>query len=225
MKRPRCAPVLIALATLALSACGPSQRSTALDGPIQDYDEGRYALAYREFLSLADAGDARGHNGLGVLYANGLGVERDDGEAVRWFRQGAERGFATAAFVGGSYVSRMYGLDQGFDRFRETQSRRIGEAVDGALRWLEKRGDEPFFLFLHGYDPHAYDPPVPCPDLLDPRYRGPAFARGDVTDAIERIIATDVALRRDCESFLDALDRLGLEPFKQGAYSLLRKPS
>ncbi len=54
---------------------------------------------------------------------------------------------------------------------------------------------------------------------------GPAFARKDVTDAIERIIETYVALRRDGESFIDALDRLGLEPFKQGAYSLLRKSS
>ena len=54
---------------------------------------------------------------------------------------------------------------------------------------------------------------------------GPAFARKDVTNAIERIIETYVALRRDGESFIDALDRLGLEPFKQGAYSLLRKSS
>ncbi|MCP4387728.1 MAG: nitrite/sulfite reductase [Gammaproteobacteria bacterium] len=54
---------------------------------------------------------------------------------------------------------------------------------------------------------------------------GPAFAKKDVTDAIQRIIETYVALRREGESFLAALDRLGLEPFKQGAYSLLRKSS
>ncbi len=54
---------------------------------------------------------------------------------------------------------------------------------------------------------------------------GPAFSREEVSAAIERIIETYVALRRDGESFLDALDRVGLEPFKQGAYSLLRKSS
>ncbi len=54
---------------------------------------------------------------------------------------------------------------------------------------------------------------------------GPAFARKDITDAIQRIIETYVELRREGESFLQALDRLGLEPFKQGAYSLLRKSS
>ena len=54
---------------------------------------------------------------------------------------------------------------------------------------------------------------------------GPAFAKKDVTDAIQRIIETYVSLRRNDESFLDTLDRLGLEPFKQGAYSLLRKSS
>jgi len=54
---------------------------------------------------------------------------------------------------------------------------------------------------------------------------GPAFAREDITDAIQRIIETYVDLRREGESFLQTLDRLGLEPFKQGAYSLSRKSS
>ncbi len=54
---------------------------------------------------------------------------------------------------------------------------------------------------------------------------GPSFAKKDVTDAIQRIVETYVALRRTGESFLEALDRLGLEPFKQGAYTLLRKSS
>ncbi len=56
---------------------------------------------------------------------------------------------------------------------------------------------------------------------------GPAFAKKDVTDAIQRIIETYVDLRREGESFLATLDRLGLEPFKQGAYAytLLRKSS
>jgi len=54
---------------------------------------------------------------------------------------------------------------------------------------------------------------------------GPAFAKKDVTDAIQRIIETRVELRREGESFLETLDRLGLDPFKQNAYSLLRKSS
>ncbi len=54
---------------------------------------------------------------------------------------------------------------------------------------------------------------------------GPAFAKKDVTDAIQRIIETYVDLRCEGESFLAALDRLGLEPFKQAAYSLLRNYS
>ena len=47
---------------------------------------------------------------------------------------------------------------------------------------------------------------------------GPAFARAEVADAVQRIVETYVALRRDDESFLQTLDRAGLEPFKRGAY-------
>jgi sulfite reductase (NADPH) hemoprotein beta-component len=48
---------------------------------------------------------------------------------------------------------------------------------------------------------------------------GPAFARHEVTDAIGRIVETYVSLRRDGESFLETLDRVGLDAFKRGAYS------
>lgn len=49
---------------------------------------------------------------------------------------------------------------------------------------------------------------------------GPAFARHQVTDAIEIIIETFVALRRHGETFLNTLDRVGLEPFKRAAYTV-----
>ena len=81
---------------------------------------------------------------------------------------------------------------------------------------VDKKGEEWYQLTLGGSaDEHA---------RLGQRV-GPAFAKKDVTDAIQRIIETYVDLRREGESFLDALDRLGFEPFKQSAYSLLRKSS
>ncbi len=48
---------------------------------------------------------------------------------------------------------------------------------------------------------------------------GPAFARNAVSDAIQRIVETYVALRMQDETFLQTLDRVGLDPFKQGAYT------
>ena len=81
---------------------------------------------------------------------------------------------------------------------------------------VDKKGEEWYQLTLGG---------SASEDARLGRRLGPAFAKKDVADAIQRIVETYVALRRRGESFLQALDRLGLEPFKQGAYSLQRKSS
>ena len=45
-----------------------------------------------EIKSKAEAGDAEAQYNLGGMYANGRGVERDDAEAVKWYRFAAEQG-------------------------------------------------------------------------------------------------------------------------------------
>ncbi len=48
---------------------------------------------------------------------------------------------------------------------------------------------------------------------------GPSFARGDVPDVIERLIQTYLELRdSENERFVDAVHRLGIEPFKKSVY-------
>src|SRR3954454_20620589 len=82
------------------------------------------------------------------------------------------RGYATAAFVGAYPVAAAFGFGQGFDTFDEEfhesgaadtgAERRANEVADASLRWLEGRRDDPFFAWIHFYDPHApYDPPTP----------------------------------------------------------------
>jgi len=52
---------------------------------------------------LAEQGDAKAQFDLGLMYKYGLGVERDYGEAVRWFRlaagQGNEGGLSNLGFM------------------------------------------------------------------------------------------------------------------------------
>src|SRR4051812_635971 len=82
------------------------------------------------------------------------------------------RGYTTAAFVGAYPVAAAFGFGQGFDTFDEEfhesgaadtgAERRANEVADASLRWLEGRRDDPFFAWIHFYDPHApYDPPTP----------------------------------------------------------------
>ena len=87
-----------------------------------------------------------------------------------------QRGYRTAAFVGAYPVAAAFGYNQGFDTFDEEfhesnpgeqgGERRANEVADAAIRWLTRPSEtdrvEPFFAWVHFYDPHApYDPPSP----------------------------------------------------------------
>lgn len=81
------------------------------------------------------------------------------------------RGYHTAAFIGGYFLERRFGLDQGFDVYDSPfDSRPLGRAVDlkrsaaevtaSARMWLEAHSTQPFFVFVHLFDLHMpYDPP------------------------------------------------------------------
>ena len=51
-----------------------------------------------EFRQAAEQGHASAQFNLGVMYANGEGVLKDEAEAVRWYRMAAEQGLAGAQF-------------------------------------------------------------------------------------------------------------------------------
>jgi hypothetical protein len=57
-------------------------------------DEGNFLQLMRR---LADGGDGSAMYHLGRMYAGGIGTSRDDAEAARWFRKGAESGNRDAA--------------------------------------------------------------------------------------------------------------------------------
>ena len=47
---------------------------------------------------------------------------------------------------------------------------------------------------------------------------GKAIAKSEVADAIERLLSAYIANRNDNESFHEAVNRLGTEPFKERVY-------
>jgi TPR repeat protein len=74
--------------------------STLWAGDIEDgaaaYEQGNYELAFTKFKGLADSGDAEAQFNLGVMYAEGKGVIKNDAEAVRWYELAADQGLAPA---------------------------------------------------------------------------------------------------------------------------------
>ena len=83
-----------ALAVLWLLGGMPA--SADFDEALRAAHRGEYSVAEAEFRRLADSDDARGQNGLGVLYLRGTGVEQDIALAGRWFRLAAEQGYHAA---------------------------------------------------------------------------------------------------------------------------------
>jgi len=57
-----------------------------------------FASAMKEWMPLAERGDARAQTMVGELYAFGKGVPQDDRKAADWFLRAAEQGHAEAQF-------------------------------------------------------------------------------------------------------------------------------
>jgi len=91
------------------------------------------------------------------------------------------KGFTTAAFISAFIIDAQFGLDQGFDLYDDKfeqelensaiSQRRGGETTEHALKWLNENKDDPFFMFVHYYDPHMpYDPPEPYKTMITHPY-------------------------------------------------------
>ncbi|MGD9546799.1 MAG: sulfatase [Candidatus Krumholzibacteriia bacterium] len=95
-------------------------------------------------------------------------------------------GYATASFVTIRWLTRIFGLTQGFavtesffDQGKGLASRSV---TDGGLAFAAAHRDEPFFLFLHYFDAHApYTPPPPYDRL---------YYEGDEKGPGEPLLAT-----------------------------------
>jgi len=64
-------------------------------------------------------------------------------------------GFRTAAFVQGSYPSRVFGFGQGFEHFVDNEEPGLRFNVEAALEWLDAERPQRFFLYIHTVEPHA----------------------------------------------------------------------
>lgn len=70
------------------------------------YLNGEYQAALEHWRPAAESGDAVAAFNIGVLYAQGLGVDTDQAEAVRWYRRSAHEGYANAQFnLGSAYYN------------------------------------------------------------------------------------------------------------------------
>ncbi|HZE88688.1 MAG TPA: sulfatase, partial [Verrucomicrobiae bacterium] len=94
-----------------------------------------------------------------------------------------EAGYSTAAFTGGGYLSSKFGLSQGFDVFENLYDSPTSAIVSRALAWFDGRpADQPYFLFVHTYEPHTPYTSATFASLPDAGRVGPSFAEEDLRE-------------------------------------------
>lgn len=93
-------------------------------------------------------------------------------------------GYRTGAFVAAFVLDSQFGLDRGFDTYNDYDIptsndiyddnimysyRRADRVTDAALKWLDEQSGEPFFCWVHFFDPHRpyYFHPITGQDLTD----------------------------------------------------------
>jgi TPR repeat protein len=105
----RMAAVVILLLSARQSAAADDFRSG-----LSAYNSGDYVAAFRDWLTLAERGDASAQAGIGFLFHKGLGVSQDDVEAAYWFEKAAEQNQAEAQLLLGTLFFFGNGVPQNY---------------------------------------------------------------------------------------------------------------
>jgi len=155
-----------------------------------------------------------------------------------------ENGYFCAGFTCNPRLGTEYGFGQGFDLYDDytvpvllksvalestevdvNKTRTNHYINDLVIRWLQRVKQQPFFLFVHYYDPHwDFLPPAPYDTMFDQHYKGtvdgrnvakePLFSNPPSEEDIRHIIALyDGEIRQtdsDVGEVLDILEKTNL---------------
>lgn len=87
------------------------------------YQRGDYTRAFAIWLPLAEKGDAKSQNNLGILYRRGMGVLKNEKKAFTWYERAATQGFAKGQYN----LALLYKRGSGVERNEKM-----------AFKWLEQ---------------------------------------------------------------------------------------
>jgi TPR repeat protein len=88
---------------LMILICASLSSGADLKSAKHAYERKDYTVAVKEFMPMAEQGNAEAQLYLGKMYMQGQGILKDPDQAVKWFKASAEQGNADAQFFLGSY--------------------------------------------------------------------------------------------------------------------------
>jgi TPR repeat protein len=89
---------------------------SSFEDAVSAIKRGEYAAGVTMLLPLAEKGNVVAQYNIGVLYESGQGVEKDTGEAFKWFKKAAEGGHSSAQFVLASFYREGRGIEKSEDK-------------------------------------------------------------------------------------------------------------
>ena len=137
-----CAAALV-VALCLLARALPASEPDGYESGAAAMRGGDYATAWRILAPLAEEGDARAQNDVGVMYARGLGVEQSYSKSAYWITKSAEQGNRFAQSTLGYMYYRARGVERDYAA-AALWSRRAAEQGDAPaqsnLGFLYDRG-------------------------------------------------------------------------------------
>ena len=115
----------IAFMALALGVLATPAAATYEAG-LYAYATGDFETAYREWLALAETGDARSQYQIGLMHLNGEGVAADPAEAFKWFSTAADQGYMPSLVR----LAELYYTGRGAAHDHDKAARLYAQAAD-----------------------------------------------------------------------------------------------
>ncbi len=104
---------------------------------VEDYNSGGYIKALNTFYTLAKKDDAKAQYNVGLIYANGKGVQKNLSKAKKWYEKAAKQGNGPA----------QYNLAQLYHAAGETDAHGYEKAVEAGIMQAYNNLDD---LYMEG---------------------------------------------------------------------------
>lgn len=133
-------PIALMLSIACLAAPALADFKAGVDA----YHRGDYATALHEWQALAEQGHADAQYNLGLLYAKGQGVQKDDVQARQWYEKAAVQGHAEAQVNLGILYDYGRGVPQDFKvamYWLRLSAKQGNDLAQRKLGFMYERGD------------------------------------------------------------------------------------
>jgi PAS domain S-box-containing protein len=116
--------IAVALTPLArglpskILAFGKKHPAEDVEAAYTAYRKGYYAVALQLARPIAERGDSGAQSLLGLIYLNGNGAQRNESEAIKWYRRAADQGNADAQLRIGDIYFHGLGVPQDYSEAR-----------------------------------------------------------------------------------------------------------